>query len=146
MNLEELGRRAVACPRWRWMPGMLLQWKPENGSRYRGRVCDTWSFEDEGALYCEGHEDRFTREELKAAWPDLSDPATLGCLLALVQEAYGPLARFNTGFSDMAAPERAHMVLVHTWTERHKIDDQKPVVFHGASLAECLVAALEAAP
>jgi hypothetical protein len=24
-NLEELARRAVACKRWRWMPGMRYQ-------------------------------------------------------------------------------------------------------------------------
>lgn len=132
MTLEALGRRAVACKRWEWMPGMMLQWKTENGSHYRGRVCDTWSFKDEGALYCEGHEDRFTREELKAAWPDFSDPATLGCLLALVREAWGV--------------ERACV----WWNSHDKawVADVRPrnAVFVRKTEAEALVDALEAAP
>lgn len=108
---------------------MMLQWKTENGSQYRGRVCDTWSFKDEGALYCEGHEDRFTREELKAAWPDLDDPATLGCLLHLVREAWArPFLR-----------PRGH---VDEWEVRLPI----PRNAYGATEAEALVVALEAAP
>ncbi len=136
MNLEELGRRAVACPRWRWMPGMMLQWKPENGSHYRGRVCDTWSFVNEGALYCEGHEDRFTREELKAAWPDLSDPATLGCLVALVEEAWKcPIDMSFAGACrfDVDAEERVY-------------PQDHTVSFAAKTRVEALVAALEAAP
>jgi hypothetical protein len=132
MSLADLGRRAVACKHWRWMPGMMLQWKTVKGSHYRGRVCDTWSFEDEGALYCEGHEDRFTREELKAAWPDLSDPATLGCLLHLVREAW--------------EVERA----VVWWNEHDQgwVADVRPrnFVFVRDSEAHALVAALETAP
>ena len=51
-DMEDLGRRAVACKGWRWMQGML----------------------------------RLTDKD--DALPDLADPATLGCLLALVREAW----------------------------------------------------------
>lgn len=136
MSLADLGRRAVACKRWRWMPGMLLQWKTEKGSHYRGRVCDTWSFEDEGALYCEGHEDRFTREELNAARPDLSDPATLGCLLHLVREATGEHS------SASWCPGGKHDYPHWAWYS----DDCYGKLCEGATEAECLVKVLEAAP
>jgi hypothetical protein len=58
-----LAKRAVACKGWRWLPGMADCW----GGRVR---------EGDGL-------DRAT------AFPDLTDPATLGCLLALVREARG---------------------------------------------------------
>ena len=66
-ELEALARRAVACPRWRWMPGMKVG---------NDRIMD----ESE------------TREVRSDELPDLTDFATLGCLVALVREAHGPAA------------------------------------------------------
>ena len=57
-----LAKRAVACKGWRWMPGM--------------KVIDSVRM-TEGML-------KFTHP---SDLPDLTDPATLGCLLALVREA-----------------------------------------------------------
>jgi hypothetical protein len=57
-----LSRRAVACKGWRWMPGMADCY----GRRLR-----------EGDWI-----------DPAAEFPDLMDPATLGCLLALVREAW----------------------------------------------------------
>lgn len=133
MSKKQLGLRATACKRWEWMPGMMLQWKTENGSQYRGRVCDTWSFEDEGTLYCEGHEDRFTSEELQAAWPDLDDPATIGCLLALVRAAWAE--------EDMGAFRYDEK----RWGVEYTLGQNQHRAFYGATEAEALVAALEAA-
>lgn len=70
-----LAKRAVACRGFRWMAGMLTS----HGARYLG--FDLWV--DRGqrvAVFADPDEGEV---------PDLTDPATLGCLLALVREAWG---------------------------------------------------------
>ena len=77
-ELETLGRRAVACKHWRWMPGMTIL-----GSKGRRVVVLGLSGAPEATS---GMSSRaIDPDEL----PDLSSPATLGCLLHLVEEAYG---------------------------------------------------------
>jgi hypothetical protein len=70
-------RAAVACKAWRWMPGMLS----EKGLRVHRR-------DDDGYVvgYYANHE--YIAECVPGTLPDLADPATLGCLLALVREAH----------------------------------------------------------
>ena len=72
MNEEmmDLGRRAVACKGWRWMPGMLV---PRRGY---GRLDDDDVGDD--PLY------GLPLRDDANAWPDPDDPATAGCLLALL--------------------------------------------------------------
>jgi hypothetical protein len=62
----DLARRAVACRGWRWMLGMQAI-TPDG--LFGHRVTEYTVFIDPDHL------------------PDLTDPATLGCLLALVREA-----------------------------------------------------------
>ena len=77
--LIDLGKRAVACEGWRWMPGMVMP----NGWRVVARSGD------EVAVF-NGQDTRWSSvTDMVSARPDLSDPATLGCLLALVREAHG---------------------------------------------------------
>ena len=73
-----LSRRVVACKGWRWLPGTLrLRATPPSRRDHllrEGRVpdCgDPWVYEDWPVI------------------PDVTDAATLGCLLALVREAWG---------------------------------------------------------
>lgn len=89
MNNEELAKKLVASKHWRWMPGMLtleevvppaitLGWDP-------ARVISA----DDGDVprvitVCER-----VRDIHDTALPDLDDPATKGCLLALVREVWG---------------------------------------------------------
>ena len=91
-----LGRRAAACRGWRWMPGMSLirrKTGPAGGTGLRptqlrvaltcGHPCDPFA--------CVTDVDRLPRPcPPDPHWvPDFRDPATLGCLLALVREAKG---------------------------------------------------------
>jgi len=66
-DMEQVARRAVDCEGWRCMRGMLCL-TDEDG--YAARIL---------------HVSRFSYH---AALPDLADPATLGCLLHLVREAW----------------------------------------------------------
>jgi len=120
LDLTDLARRAVACQGWKWMPGMLFR---ENAVPGMG----LWP---EGAGRC-GRP--FSVDHVPyAATPDLSDPATLGCLLALVREARGN----PTGF---VVPERDGK-----WTYYTRLYDAD--YWTGGSEAEALVYALEKAP
>ena len=65
---EEWGRLAVSLPGWRWMPGMLGLWSDTHGEVYRPRI--------------DGHPGPWVKSA--TAGIDHDDPATAGCLLALL--------------------------------------------------------------
>lgn len=104
-----LARRAVACRGWRWMAGMSYWW---NG--HQDRVADT----EPGTLRTNGE-----------LLPDLTDPATLGCVLALVREAHQ---------QDSLSP-------VKVGRDRWCLADYGTTALDGDTEAALLVAALEAA-
>lgn len=137
-----LSKRAVACKGWRWMPGML-GWRPNNqgvphsirfveGVESMGALASvgTGPLVASGYAVCDG--------DWRSAdiTPDLTDAATLGCLLALVREAWGD--------SEM------HMALgAKGWvwlTGESRVYDVVMPINAGATEAEALVAAMEAAP
>jgi hypothetical protein len=66
------GWLAVSLPGWRWMPGMLTE---------DGRVREV-EYDDGQELVYVGA--RHRHEPLGRPLPDLDDPATAGCLLALL--------------------------------------------------------------
>ena len=115
--MTELAKRAVACRHWRWLPGMLVQ--TAEGQSWRLDECDEWAGQPPAAAFPEG-------------FPDLTDPATLGCLLALVREAWG--------CDSLTCQPLLPLVGVHGW--RVVGTSAKS----GHTEAEALVAALEAAP
>jgi hypothetical protein len=122
-NLEELARRAVACKRWRWMPGMMaIMTEPHDGET-TFRVLDYIGSRETGAPI--------------TMYPDLTDPATLGCLLALVREAHGAPAAYFMGSVN-------NQWVVHHFTEPEAY--WKSLTKWQPTEAEALVAALEVAP
>lgn len=92
--MRALGKRAAQSRKWRWMPGMkaIGRWPgyPVRLYDFGENLYDTDDIaEDPEYLRWQqthvhgggGYEGPY--------YPDLSDPATLGCLLALVREAWG---------------------------------------------------------
>jgi len=80
-----LARRAVACRGWRWMAGMLCIWP--NGNEWRvAQVSGIDGVNDCPNYPAGGWGDDYS--DRTTGLPDLTDPATLGCLLALVREAW----------------------------------------------------------
>ena len=108
-NYIELGKRAAACKVWRWMPGMADCW----GGRVR---------EGDGL-------DRNT------AFPDLRDPATMGCLLALVRGAWAMPTGIIVRYSDDKGK----------WEVSWSGSTHGGICGSGATEAEALVMALESA-
>ena len=111
--MTDLEKRAAACKHWRWMPGA----REVRGERY----------EDGDGPWLTGH------------LPDLTDPATLGCLTALVAEAHG------------VTLDDVHVVMRTgaawwVWVSRSDGLGRGRVLAAGQSEAEALVFALEAAP
>jgi hypothetical protein len=117
-----LGRRVVACKGWRWMSGMAT----DEGHRVVLVDDDVlWMVYNEEGKCKPGCVEDFV--------PDLTGPATLGCLLALVREA-------------MSADTLYTRPTKTGWTVMLGSGKGKGKVSDGATEAEALVYALEAAP
>lgn len=121
--MEELARRAVACKGWRWMPGMLVH-NADGPVRIDGGDSDPFIYGR-----CQWSGERFQLSVRSGPCPDLTDPATVGCLLALVREAY----RLRLW---LASSRDGDM-----WY----VDAASGTLAHGKTEGEALVAALEAA-
>ena len=154
-ELTALGVRAAACKGWRWMPGMLpLDAEPMS------RVVDLYSFNPGEPRFWATHEEQGDPyyptewDGVNPPIPDLSDPATLGCLLALVREVWGTTAHLVRLQTNENGPD-GNLVPACWWAIATglssvplmlKHDSLKAYYFLAAPTeAEALVLALEAA-
>ena len=130
---QDLGRRAVACKHWRWLPGMAFTTRGGAGTRFR---CS-----DDGI--------RQGAAPFPTAIPDFRDPATLGCLLALVREAWPNVVIWVARDCAVDPLDDAEYMLddVEGWTVCGGCGDDYVGCFgSGKTEADALVAALEVAP
>lgn len=119
---REIARAFVACSRWRWMSGMMTEgWRLTCVSLHDGAWSATSTF---------AH-----REYYYPTLPDLNDPATLGCVVQLVRDATGRKYAY------------LEYIPLGCWAMVDPIDDRwLREQDYGASEAEALLIALQAAP
>ena len=142
MSPADLARRAVACPRWKWMPGMAATGP---GWFETARICETdsdhapvlWEYRGYMRGPCASPRNAdISPWEYPDAAPVLTDAATQGCIIALLDEAYG-----EWWAEPPASPNKRGRWAVYVWngylTRR---------IATGATRIEALIAALEAAP
>lgn len=140
-EMVELARYLITCKGWYWMPGMEVF--PARFEKERWLVC--WCDDDgreAGAYQTSGGKwwniaNNDTDLDLSKDWlPNLEDPATLGCLLYLVREAWKD-------------PE-AHLVLRPAGWVLHSGESRVATIVYpsleGKTEVEALVNALGAAP
>ena len=83
-SAEEWGRLAVSLPGWRWMPGTLVHAIVDGDPcMYRLDGADEGLYKESWILV---HESRIYDDDsdVTGLWPDPDDPATAGCLMALL--------------------------------------------------------------
>jgi len=114
------GFRAAAAPAWRWCPGMKVFVAVGDGSHFT-RV----------------REDGSTPPFADLRFADLQDPATLGCLVALVREAWWARGRAML-WVPLADGGRWDVIV-------YNLQGDSLARFAGASEAEAWVNALEGA-
>ena len=134
---DEIAKRAITCKHWRWMPGMLTLEEIVPPAVTLGWDAARVLHTDEGEVVRVCTVLGKVRDIHDTALPDLTDPATLGGLLALVREAWGDpyvyvLSCANDWFTVCSPAAEGGK-----WLRHPPID--------GSTEAEALVAALEAA-
>lgn len=139
--MSDLARRAVSAEGWRITDGMRLVPAPGSLDRDILRVLHVdWSLPSPATMVVRVDRTFYARKS-RCIWvdylncyyfPDLTDPATLGCILALVREKHGPDC-FVRCWPD-----------VHWMVYRPDSPWSASVIGKGKTEAEALVAALEA--
>ena len=155
----ELGRRAVACEGWRWMPGMRCTHRWTGGIRVladeEGEQSESYVVLPDAA----GNAVMTIDEcgimggfpDADSAYPfvpDLRDPATLGCLLALVRGAWPNVVIWVARDCAVDPLDDTEYMLndVEGWTVCGGCGDDYVGCFgSGKTEAAALIAALEAA-
>ena len=120
-----MAKRFVDCPRFAWLPGMLHEFTDERGQKFYNRVDESRVVSLH--LHLEG-------------LPVVSDPATRGCLLHLVRNAW----YYDHGV--YVCPDVELSVRARDWTVIIFREGRPREIGRGSTEAEALAAALEKAP
>ena len=120
VDVEALGKRAIACAKWRWMGGMFVVHPAshEGGTGYTFR------------LHLDGY------VSLPNEYPDFTDPATFGCLIAIVRGVWPDATTNRANFFD----EDGNIVL--RWAVHKGLGEDAGLYLYSTE-AEALVAVLE---
>jgi len=122
-DMQDLARRAVQSKSWRWMRGMSVVSDTDH---------DAVVWHDKSIVYVD-QDDAPGFEHIEPTdLPDLSDQATLGCLLHLVREHWGDC---SAHIRRVPLPSGGELCLCHA--------PFSLLQTHGATEAEALVKALE---
>jgi hypothetical protein len=143
---EDWGRVAVALPGWRWLPGML----DTDGDRWGGVTLHDGAREVLRAVSAP----KQYAYEWRDRRPDPDDPATAGCLLALVQGAIDVSFQCSAWWTTynvrcsrltvgMTGDGDKWEVRAHGHDPHHNAGWSKPVAT-GSSLGRACIAAAEA--
>ena len=108
-RIDNIAKRVSCAPRWQWRPGMLA--RDESGFYMRGKPASDSDL-----------------------FPDLLDPATVGCMLATVLELYRDASGLNF------ARDREHRWIALV------ADDTSESPLFADSFAELLALLIEDAP
>jgi hypothetical protein len=138
-----LARRVIKCRDWKWMSGMLAHRAGDPSANYDsfaklflGRSYRVHFLGEDGFVRC--WMECFRASDV-AYVPDLTDPATVGCLLTLVRQVWGPHASVvANGFEAENTVWSVHCGHMTDMDYGHEVST-------GASEAEALVSALEKA-
>lgn len=130
----ELSKKLLESKWFRWVPGMLVIWP--NGNEFRvAQVNGIDGVNDLPNYPSNGWGDDYP--DKTAGIPDLSDPATLGCLVFLVREKWGSHAvSLANGFEESTEVWSVHDGRLSEETYGHQISS-------GSSKVEALINSLE---
>jgi hypothetical protein len=115
MTMGELAEYAVTLDRWEWMPGMTFR---VSEARI-WRVADSSCAENLALFLSNG----CAVDVKQALAPDIEDPATIGCVMAMVRKKYGKHAfvRYSVSFDEWCVGTSADIFIYEMPTEIHAL-------------------------